>query len=314
MDEKQRTTSNASIEHVVAPEDVGVKLRTIIRKRMKISRRLTSKLKLAENGITVNGRRLYMDAVLRAGDKVVVTLPVETSEQIEPQPMSLDIRYEDDSLLIVNKPSGLIVHPTLGHYRDTLANGVMHYWLERGESYRFRPVHRIDEHTSGIVVIAKNAYVHSHLSEQLQNRTMERVYTAVVHGKVKERAGTICGPIDRDPADPHKRIVTDKGYPAITHYTVRNSWSDATMLDIQLETGRTHQIRVHMQHFGHPLIGDPLYGLSKYEYAWQDAIARQALHARKISFIHPMSGERIVTEAPLPEDIQRLLERIIASQ
>lgn len=302
--------NNAILTYVVGPADDGVKLRTIIRKRMNVSRRLATKLKFTEDGITVNGSRLYMDAVLKTGDEVAIKLPIETSEHIEPQPMPLDVRYEDDSLLIVNKPTGLIVHPTLGHYKDTLANGVMHYWLQKGEQFRFRPVHRLDEHTSGLVVIAKNAFVHNQLSEQLQSKTIEKIYTAIVHGKVKEVSGTLSGPIDRDPQEPHKRIVTDDGYPAVTHYTVLRSWPSATQLEIRLETGRTHQIRVHMQHFGHPLIGDPMYQLPEYAHAWQDAIGRQALHASQLAFAHPISGERIHVEAPLPDDMVRLLERL----
>jgi len=306
MDERNQQ-QEAKLRYVLGPEDEGTLLRTILRSKLNMSRRLMTKLKTVDQGITVNGKRLYMDARLHAGDMVELRLPTETSETIEPQPMELDILYEDQDLLAVNKPPGLIVHPTLGHYKDTLANGVMHYWLERGESYRFRPVHRLDELTSGVVLIAKNAYAHQQLSIQLQNRAVVKEYIAFVHGVVAEATGDITGPIDRDPEQPHIRIVTETGYPALTSYEVLQTYREASKVKVLLGTGRTHQIRVHMRWLGHPLIGDPMYTLPEYDHArFAGVMDRQALHAERIEFTHPLTGKRVRIEAPLAEDLVRL--------
>jgi len=302
MDEHHE--QEATLRYKLGPEDEGMLLRTILRSRLNVSRRLMTKLKTVDQGITVNGKRLYMDAKLHAGDIVELRLPTETSETIEPQPMELDILYEDRDLLAVNKPAGLIVHPTLGHWKDTLANGVMYYWQERGESYRFRPVHRLDELTSGVVLIAKNAYAHQQLSIQLQQRSVVKEYVAFVHGVVAEPFGTITGPIDRDPEQPHMRIVTETGYPALTSYEVVQTYREASKVKVLLGTGRTHQIRVHMRWLGHPLIGDPVYTLPEYDNKpYAGIMDRQALHAERIEFTHPLTGQRVSIEAPLAKDL-----------
>jgi len=303
----QHHQQEAKLRYELGPEDEGRALRTILRSKLQVSRRLMTKLKTVDQGITVNGSRLYMDAKLHAGDVVEVRLPAETSETIEPQPMELDILYEDDDLLAVNKPAGLIVHPTLGHYKDTLANGVMHYWQERGESYRFRPVHRLDELTSGVVLIAKNAYAHQQLSLQLQEHSVVKEYLAYVHGNLAAPSGVITGPIDRDPEQPHIRIVTENGYPALTTYEVVQTYREASKVKVLLGTGRTHQIRVHMRWLGHPLIGDPLYTLPDCDNdRYAGIMDRQALHAVKIEFSHPLTGEPVCIEAPPAEDLMRL--------
>lgn len=309
----EQATGNQILVYVLSEAEEGMTLRTVVRQKLKLSRRLATRLKKVEQGITVNGERLYMDARLRAGDVVEIRLPVETSESIEPQPMDLEILYEDEYLLAVNKPAGLIVHPTLGHYRDTLANGVMYYWQEKGEMYRFRPVHRLDEHTSGVVLIAKNAYVHQQLSEQLQQQKVEKIYTAFVHGVIDVPRDTITGPIDRDPEQPHVRIVTEDGYPAITTYEVLRSYpeAEACKVKVWLGTGRTHQIRVHMQWLGHPLIGDPMYGSPSWDNErYAPYMNRQALHALQLSFEHPLKGTKVTITAPLPADLRRLEEML----
>jgi 23S rRNA pseudouridine1911/1915/1917 synthase len=312
MTELERfVTENRRLRYVLGEHEEGMTLRAVVRNKMQVSRRFAKKLKSFEDGITVNGRRLYMDTKLKAGDVVEVLLPEETSQTIEPQPMAIDVRYEDDYLLAVNKPAGLVVHPTIGHYRNTLANGVMHYWREKGESHRFHPVHRLDEQTSGVVLIAKHAHVHRLMSEQLQRHEVEKVYTAFVHGVIRERRGTITAPIDRDPAHPQLRIVTDDGYPAVTTYEVMRAYAAASKVKIWLGTGRTHQIRVHMQWIGHPLIGDPMYGDERWnDEPYRGVIGRQALHAERLSFVHPMTGERIAIEAPMPDDMRTLEEML----
>ncbi|UUZ87075.1 RluA family pseudouridine synthase [Paenibacillus sp. P26] len=224
------------------------------------------------------------------------------------EPMELDILYEDEEALVLNKPAGLVVHPTHGHYTGTIANGVVHYWAQQGQSFRFRPVHRLDQETSGVLAIAKNPYVHQQISEQMQAHEVKKEYIALVHGWVETDAGTIEGPIDRDPQRPHIRIVTPEGYPAVTHYRVERRFREATMVRLRLETGRTHQIRVHMKHLGHPLLGDKLYGPEIP--AGEDWIARQALHAAVLGFIHPVEKRWLELEAPLPPDMEECIRRL----
>ncbi|WP_019534516.1 RluA family pseudouridine synthase [Paenibacillus ginsengihumi] len=300
--------------YIVPPEEDGLLLRTVLQKRMGISRKLLSRLKTTEQGITVNGERKYIDVKLRGGDRVEARMERETSDDIMPQPMPLDILYEDDDLLVLNKPPGIVVHPTHGHYMNTLANGVVHHWLERGESFRFRPVHRLDQETSGTLAVAKNPYVHQQISEELQRHEVKKEYLAIVHGSVFPDEGTIDEPIDRDPQQPHVRIVTAAGYPAVTHYRVERRFPAATLVRLRLETGRTHQIRVHMRHLGHPLIGDKMYGctdLPDGETASRDfGMERQALHAFRLGLTHPMTRQRVEFEAPLPEDMAACLERL----
>ena len=178
-----------------------------------VSRKLLSRLKLTEQGIMLNGARVYISVNVHAGDLIEIRMEQERSDDM-PQPMNLHILYEDEHLLVLNKPAGIIVHPTHGHYTDTLANGVVHYWQEKGWKYRFRAVHRLDQETSGVLVIAKNAYIHQHVSEQMIAGTVDKRYVAFVHGKPALPSGDIDGPIDRDPLEPHRRIVTPKDIPA----------------------------------------------------------------------------------------------------
>ncbi|MNP10770.1 Ribosomal large subunit pseudouridine synthase D [compost metagenome] len=282
----------------------------------------------------LNGERVYISTPVRNGDVVEIRMETETSDDILPQPIPFDILFEDDDLLVVNKEAGIIVHPTHGHYRDTLANGVVHYWLQQGKSYRFRPVHRLDQETTGVLVIAKNPYVHQHISEQMINGTVDKNYIAIVHGVPSESEGIVDGPIDRDPAEPHRRIVTPTGYSSLTRYWVVERYKRASMVRLKLESGRTHQIRVHMTFIGCPLIGDslyqhPIYNLLDKErddhIAGIDAddndmneiveldkrIGRQALHANELSFIHPILHEKMTITAPLPLDMELLRRQLL---
>lgn len=308
------------IAYNVQEAENGWLLKTVLQRRLGVSRKLMSRLKLTEQGIMLNGERVYISEKVKAGDLVEIRLEKETSEDILPQPIPFEILYEDDALLIVNKEPGIIVHPTHGHYTDTLANGVVYYWQEKGEQFRFRPVHRLDQETSGVLAIAKNAYVHQHISEQMIAGSVTKAYCALVHGAVQPVSGEIRGPIDRDPLAPHRRIVTPNGYPALTFYTVEENYRTGSLVKIRLGTGRTHQIRVHMSSLGHPLIGDKMYGdhrmetLSGSEYnaalQLEASIARQALHAEKLGFIHPLSGRPMEFIAPLPGDMEKLREQL----
>jgi 23S rRNA pseudouridine1911/1915/1917 synthase len=297
--------------YVIPPEEEGFILKTVLQKRLMVSRKLLSRIKLTERGITVNGERQYINIKVKAGDRVEIRMEEEQSEDILPQGLPLHILHEDEHLLILAKDAGIIVHPTHGHYVNTIANGVVFHWQQAGITCRFRPVHRLDQETSGVLAIAKTPYVHQQISEQMIQHQVKKEYLAFVWGQVVVPKGTINEPIDRDPDQPHVRIVRPDGYAAVTHYEVVKQFEKAALVRIWLETGRTHQIRVHMRYLGHPLLGDKMYTLPHYEEVAAELEAtgrlhRQALHAYKLAFVHP--GTRAWTEfnAPLPADLAEL--------
>ncbi|MUG43908.1 RluA family pseudouridine synthase [Paenibacillus woosongensis] len=314
------------IVYVVTEDEDGWQLKKLLQRRLGVSRKLMSRLKLTEKGITLNGERVYISVPVKIGDIAAISLEKETSEDILPQPIPFECIYEDDALLIVNKSPGMIVHPTHGHYTDTLANGVVHYWREKGEMFRFRPVHRLDQETSGVLAIAKNAYVHQHISEQMIAGQVDKKYVAFVHGTPDPPEGTVDGPIDRDPEQPHLRIVISSGYPALTYYSTAQTMGPASKVELRLGTGRTHQIRVHMTSIGHPLIGDKMYqgpgSSGSQDQADSDEakpgrmldglIQRQALHASELAFRHPLTGEFMSFHAPFPPDMASLEQALIA--
>lgn len=300
----------------VSQAEHGKQVRTVLERRLGVSRKLLSQVKLTEHGLTVNEKRVYTTATVAEGDIIRLRMERETSDDILPQPIPISVVYEDEDLLIVNKPAGVVVHPTHGHYTGTLANGVVYHWQQRGERVRFRPIHRLDEETSGLVAIAKTSYVHQQLSEQLQAGAVLKMYRAYVYGIPQPEAGIVNGPIDRDPERPHVRIVTPEGYPSVTHYETEKRFGSsdyedsgrcASSIRLKLETGRTHQIRVHMRHIGCPLIGDKLYGPDNGTVpAWEETVGRQALHAEVLSFIHPITQQRMEWKAELPPELIRL--------
>jgi 23S rRNA pseudouridine1911/1915/1917 synthase len=300
------------LDYVVEEADEGRPLGEVLRRRMGLSRRLIVKLKQSEQGISVNGEKAWARDLVSAGDRIALRIEAEQSLDIFPQPMDLDIAFEDEHLLVVNKPAGVIVHPTTGHYMNTLANGVVHHWQEKGERVRFRPVNRLDQDTSGLVIIAKHAYANQQLAEQMKAGTVDKMYRAYVYGRPPEQEGEVNEPIDRSSEDPHRRVVRGDGYPSLTYYKVKQAFAcGASSLDIRLGTGRTHQIRVHMLHVGCPLIGDSYYADTKWISSALHAklsgtIARQALHAIRLSFNHPVTGTPLTLEAALPDDIRRL--------
>ncbi|OMF67778.1 RluA family pseudouridine synthase [Paenibacillus sp. FSL R5-0766] len=310
------------IVYTVTEQEDGWLLKTVLQRRLLVSRKLLSKIKLTEQGIMLNGERVYISVKVAAGDVVEVRMEQEESDDILPEPIPFTVLYEDEHLLIVNKDAGIIVHPTHGHYTGTLANGVVHYWKTKGERFRFRPIHRLDQETSGVLAIAKNPYVHQHVSEQMIAGTVDKKYIALVHGSPVPEQGSVDGPIDRDPEEPHRRIVTPDGYAARTLYTTVTRWSggSASAISLKLESGRTHQIRVHMTSIGCPLIGDRMYKtLPVHEIDEQTIVVReerdswierQALHACELTFEHPILQERITFQAPLPADMAALEQRL----
>lgn len=269
---------------------------------MALSRRMLQRL-TRSNGITLNRRPAFLGRKVRVGDRVEARAsdrPVAPS--ILPQPMELSIVYEDDDVIVVDKPTGLLVHPTRPGSPPTLAHGLAHYFERQGVQASIHPVHRLDRDTTGLVLVARSAYAHQQLDRQLRDGTLERWYLAIVEGDVTADSGIVDAPIGRVPGDFSKRRVRADGDPARTRFEVVRRTGRLTLLRIRLETGRTHQIRVHMEHIGHPVVGDPQYG------GGRSALRRQALHAARISFRQPRTGEIVTCEAPMPADVAGLLE------
>ncbi len=262
-------------------------------------------LKKIEKSILVNGTWEHVNYRLTPGDVLTIHYQEETSsDTILPSNLPIDIVYEDEDILVVNKPAGMPVHPSQNHYEGTLANALMHYYTEKGETFTFRCVNRLDRDTTGLVLLAKHAISAGILSVSMQNREIHRTYLALTEGIFSEQYGTIDAPIARKGESIIEREVNfETGEKAVTHYEVVSTCPNHnyTLLSIHLETGRTHQIRVHMQYIGHPLIGDTLYPSDCFN------IQRQALHSSRLSFSHPITGELMNFEAPMPNDMSRLL-------
>lgn len=268
--------------------------------------------KLIEDGhVLRNGKPGKKNDKLNAGDAVCYTLPEPKEVDIRPTEMALDIVYEDEDVLVINKPKGLVVHPAAGHQDDTLVNGLLHA-LEgnlSGINGELRPgiVHRIDKDTSGLLAVAKNDLAHTVLASQLKDHTMARTYEAIVCGSFREDSGTVNAPIGRHPTDRKKMTVTLRNSKeAVTHWEVVARYRGYTHIRCRLETGRTHQIRVHMAHIGHPILGDTVYGHKKPELG-QDS---QCLHAGQLCFRHPRDGRPVMVFAPLPEYFQTVLSKL----
>ncbi len=268
--------------------------------------------KLLEQGLVLrNGKPGKKNDRLEAGDEISVTLPEPKPLDVPATKMELDIVYEDEDVLVINKPKGLVVHPAAGHQEDTLVNGLLY---AKGDSLSgingiLRPgiVHRIDKDTSGLLAIAKNDLAHTVLASQLKDHTMARTYEAIVCGSFKEDSGTVDAPIGRHPSDRKKMCVTARNSKnAVTHWEVVDRYPGYTHIRCKLETGRTHQIRVHMAHIGHPILGDTIYGHKKPELG-QDS---QVLHAGILCFAHPRDGHPVIVAADLPEYFKEVLEKL----
>lgn len=265
--------------------------------------------------IIKDGKAYVNDAVVKANykvkvdDKVQFEIPDCEEPDILPQDIPLDILYEDKDILIVNKPKDMVVHPAPGHYEGTLVNAIMFHCKDElsGINGVLRPgiVHRIDKDTTGSIIICKNDEAHRKIAQQLKEHSITRKYRAIVYGRILEEEGTVNAPIGRHPTDRKKMAINEKnGKPAVTHYKVLERFDKYTYIECQLETGRTHQIRVHMTSIGHPLLGDEVYGNAKCPFKLEG----QTLHAMTIGFIHPATGEYVEYEAPLPEYFEHLLQ------
>lgn len=274
----------------------------ILKQEFKISARLLQKL-ISNKYVYLNGVIADTRNSVSVGDIITVNLDFkEESENIIPTQMDLDIIFENDALLIINKPAGMAVHPSILHYKDSLSNGVKFYFEEIGLKKKIRPVNRLDLNTSGIIVFAKNEYIQECLIQQMKEGLFKKEYIAIVSGKLEKAKGSINLPIARKPNSIIERCVSPDGQEAITNYEVLNTYNDFSVVKCLLKTGRTHQIRVHMSAIGHPLLGDTLYGYPS------SIILRQALHSIQISFIHPITQQKIFLHADLPDDMKKLIK------
>ena len=290
------------LELTITPELAGIKVDTLLKKHLGLSGTVVRRVKWLEDGILVDGLRVNTRFCLVAGQVLSVRLsdPQHNSD-IVPAPGPLDIVYEDADLIVLNKAAGVSVHPGPGHFDDTLGNFLIYYYESSGQEADFHPVHRLDRGTSGLLVIAKHPHAQEVLKRQLHTSDFRRVYLAVCEGILEDWTGVIDAPLGPKPGSLMEQMVRPDGKPARTRYGVLRRWGSRSLVALELEKGRTHQIRVHMAHAGHPLTGDFLYGTED-----RDLIPRPALHSGYLSFLHPLTGEEMRFSVPLPQDMARL--------
>ncbi|GAA0122040.1 MULTISPECIES: RluA family pseudouridine synthase [Clostridium] len=282
----------------------GMKVREYMTEVLELSRRFTKNAGLNKR-IYVNKNIVKLNHRLNKGDIIEVQITKNESQNIIPEDIDIDVIYEDSELLVVNKKPNMVVHPTKSYPTGTLSNGILYYFKEKGENCIVRLVSRLDMDTSGLIMVAKNQFAHMNLAKSMENNLITKSYLAIVHGVIKEEYGTIDAPIGRPTEDSIKREVMEHGQNSITHFKVVERYKNATLVELTLETGRTHQIRVHLSYINHPIYGDSLYGIEEKEY-----IKRQALHAYKLVIPHPRTGEILKLESKLPEDMEKLLNKL----
>ena len=291
------------LSHQVLEQWQGRTVRDVLTQDLGMARQVLTRLKRS-GSVLKNDLPCYLRDTIEQGDILTVVLREELEQEIEPEDIPIAIVYEDEYLLVVNKPPGLVVHPTKGYMSGTLANAVIHHWARQGKPYVFRPVHRLDRDTSGLVVIAKNPYIQEALTTQHHTREWTKKYLCLVTGVVPSTQGRIEAPIARVGNGSRARIISEEGKAATTLWECLELYTNASLVSAKLVTGRTHQIRVHFAHIGHPLIGDDVYGSPS------PLIARQALHAAEINFTHPISKSAVHITCPLPEDILALQQHL----
>ena len=293
----------------IQKEESGKRLDAFLKEAIDDASRTFLQGLISQGVVLVNEKVAKANYKVKEKDKIFLTIPDPVDVEIKPQAMDLEIIYEDEDVLVVNKPAGLVVHPAHGHYDDTLVNGLLAHCKDlSGINGVMRPgiVHRIDKDTSGLLMVAKNDYAHNSLAEQLRVHSVERGYIALVQGVIAEPAGLVDAPIGRHPLERKKMAVNLSGKEARTNYFVKERFDKYTLIECRLETGRTHQIRVHLSYIGHPLVGDELYGSRKNNLGFKG----QALHAYLLGFVHPRSGEKLHFEVPLPENFQKELSML----
>lgn len=287
--------------HTVTDSDIGLSINQIIKANFKFSSRFKTKMKF-QKLVDLNGTPTPGFIIPEVGDEISIRLPEETSN-FPAEDIPIDVLYEDDDLMFINKQPGLIVHPTKGHPFHTIANGLMKYMLNNGQKYKIRFANRIDMDTSGIVIVAKNANSQNDISLQMRENLVHKQYMAIVNGVIRDDEFTIDKPIGRPNEESiQRKVLSEGGKDAITDVKVLERFYNNTLVEVTLHTGRTHQIRVHLAHIGHPITGDHLY-----EGDAPALIDRQALHAAKMIVNHPMTGEKLEIEAPLPNDMKKCL-------
>lgn len=297
----------AVVDETVIPNE---RLDVFLTNRLQDTTRSFVQKLIRDKQVTVNAKEVKANYRVQPGDIVKVVLPEPQIVDVLAEDIPLDILYEDEDIIVVNKARGMVVHPAAGNYQGTLVNALLEHCTNlSGINGEIRPgiVHRLDKDTSGVMVAAKNDRAHVSLAQQIKNRTAGRIYWAIVQGNIKEDTGTIHAPIGRHPTDRKKMAVTfTNSKEAITNFTVITRFGEYTLVECKLLTGRTHQIRVHMAYIGHPVVGDPKYGSPKSRFS----IEGQALHAKKLRLEHPVTGQEMVFEAPVPEDMQSILNSL----
>jgi 23S rRNA pseudouridine1911/1915/1917 synthase len=288
--------------YVIDEENDGLKLGNYLREKLMMSRNGLIKVKKS-GSLMVNGYNVHTNVLLKTGDKVEFELPDKNSENILPEYMPLDIVFEDDYMIVINKEAGIPTHPSGNYYMGTLANGLMYHLMEDGRNITVRPVYRLDKNTSGLVLFAKSSHIQHLISQYSYKGNITKEYIAIAQGRFEADSGTVDAPIARERLQSIKRVVREDGNRAVTHYKVLERYEDCSLLSIVLETGRTHQIRVHMAHLGHPLLGDELYG------GIQEKIKRHALHAYSIKMLHPMENRILDFKAELPADMMDIIKK-----
>ncbi len=293
----------------VKPENEGERLDKFITDNSDISRSYAAKL-CDEGLVTLSDKQLKKKDRVSVGDKIVIQIPEPTELSVEGEDITLDIIYEDSDVIVINKPQGMCVHPAVGNESGTLVNGLVYHCGNELSAINgvIRPgiVHRIDKDTSGLLIVAKNNDAHLKLSEQLKERKALRKYIALVNGNIREDSGTVNKPISRNPSDRKKMAVVAGGREAVTHFNVLERFGQYTLIECILETGRTHQIRVHMASIGHSIVGDPLYGIKKEKFN----LNGQLLHAKTIGFEHPSTGKMMEFSSEIPEYFENVLKKL----
>ncbi|MDQ0168660.1 23S rRNA pseudouridine1911/1915/1917 synthase [Paenibacillus tundrae] len=309
MNVDDEITNDERMEWTISLEHKKERIDKYITESIDNVSRSQVQLWISEGNVTVNGAVVKANTKLAEGDLVVLQIPEPKAVEIIPEDIPLEVVYEDSDVIVINKPRGLVVHPAPGHTSGTLVNALMHHCKDlSGINGELRPgiVHRIDKDTSGLLMAAKNDKAHASLAAQLKDHSVNRRYIALVHGHLSHDQGTIDAPIGRDTNDRKMFTVTERNSKhAVTHFNVTERINDYTLLELKLETGRTHQIRVHLKFIGHPLVGDPVYGRNK-----GIKMQGQALHAAILGFVHPTTGEYLEFSAPIPQDMEDVLSSL----
>ncbi len=295
---------------IVQANEKGIRLDSYIASKKKDLSRTNVKRLIENDNILVNNSSQKISYKVQVGDEISIVIPEAKEIELKPQDIKVDIVYEDDSIIVVNKPKGMVVHPAIGNPDGTLVNAIMNICKDSlsGIGGEIRPgiVHRLDKDTTGLLIIAKNDKAHVNLSEQIKNREVKKIYIALVRGIIPENEATINMPIGRSTKDRKKMAVVKNGKEAVTHFKVLNRFKNYTLLEIKIDTGRTHQIRVHMSEIGYPVVGDMVYSNGRNEFGIQG----QMLHAKSLDFKHPITGKQMHLEAELPKYFKEVIDKL----